>query len=277
MEKIKFTETEILDSLSRSGYLLESEITKRLVNYGFFVESNLSSLDPLTGKSREIDLFAENNYDATKKSESKCIALVRFIFEIKNNDFPLVLLTKFENSPNSNIWEGFKIAQTIPEKIFDTYYFNDFTHILLYQDESDMFTQYCSFSHKKNEELMAHHPENLYSSLLKLTQYCEEMIEPWANNKSRHQGDNWFRNFLYLPVLLINDDLFELEITDDNKNVLKKVDSSRLIFNYHYKQEPKTSIIYVVTKSGLEEFLKKVLLVEKKVEESMIDLWQGDA
>lgn len=55
----KITTKEMLDALNRSGYLLESEISRILDDAGFFIESNQVVEDPITGKSREIDLVAE--------------------------------------------------------------------------------------------------------------------------------------------------------------------------------------------------------------------------
>ena len=53
----KITEEEMLAALSRSGYLLESEVSAALTNLGFFIETNQVIQDPETGKSREIDLL----------------------------------------------------------------------------------------------------------------------------------------------------------------------------------------------------------------------------
>jgi hypothetical protein len=147
-------------------------------------------------------------------------------------------------------------------------FYSDFFDVLFNQTQKDLFTQYCSFSKKKNEELMAHHPENIYSALQKITHFCEELTNH-KNFETRVGADDYLRNFLYLPVLLINEDLYELDIDENNQNKLKSVDRSHLIFNYHYKQEPQTSIVHVVTKSGLEEFLKEILVAEEKVQESM--------
>jgi hypothetical protein len=270
----KISEQDMLDSLLRSGYLFESEITKLLVSYGFFVESNLTLLDPMTGKNREIDLVAEYDHPFDEeKSKTKTVALARFVFEIKNNSAPIVLLTKYEYSPNSDIYTGLKVAKTIPRELKDIFH-SDFFDVLFNAEEKDLFTQYCSFSKKKNEqkkdELMAHHPEVIYSALQKITYYCEEKARAW-NDEERTYRDDYFRNFLYLPVLLINDDLYELEVNDDNNNNLKKVDRSYLVFNYHYKQQPQTSIVHVVTKTGLKDFLVEILKAEKKVEENMIN------
>jgi hypothetical protein len=57
MEKIEFSENEIIDALQRSGYLFESEISQYLSQSGFFVESNQVILDPITRKNRELDLI----------------------------------------------------------------------------------------------------------------------------------------------------------------------------------------------------------------------------
>ncbi len=265
----KISEEEILESLSRSGYLLESEITKRLVDYGFFVESNITTLDPLTGKNREIDLLAEyhHEYDP-KRSGNKTVAFARFVFEIKNNNAPLVLMTKYEFSPNSEIYNGLKVAATIPQNLENIFY-SDFYHELFNKESKNLYTQYCSFSKKKNEELMAHHPENIYSALTKITYFCEKTVGHW-NNEEREYKDDYLRNFLYLPVVLINEDLYELELTEDNKNKLRQVECSHLVFNYHYDEEPQTSIVYFVTKKGLEDFLKEILRAEKAVEENLL-------
>lgn len=271
----KISEKEIIESIKRSGYLLESQITKELVKKGFFVESNITSFDPLTNKSREIDLQAEYNYDWIGKADQKAAARTKFIFEIKNNNFPLVLLTTFEYSPDSFIWNGLKTYQTFPPKVQDIY-FSSYYEVLFGKDKKQMFTQYCSFSKKKNEELMAHHPDNIYSSLSKLTMYCEECAESNKNNLANSE-EKYFRNFLYLPILLINDDLYQLELIENDTTKLTKVDYSRLVFNYHYKQRHCSSIVYVITKHGLDLLLNEILEAEKVVETEMIKVLQDVA
>jgi hypothetical protein len=266
----KITEKDILDSLHRSGYLFESEITKRLADVGFFVESNVTSLDPITGKNREIDLIAEYRHEFDEeKSKNKILSLAKFVFEIKNNNSPFVLMTKHEYSPNSEIYNGLKVAQTIPDFLKNVY-FAGFYEVLFYgEPEKDIYTQYCSFSKKKNEELMAHHPDNIYSAFQKITHFCEENVDSWVDYFSKNK-DSYFRSVLYLPILLIKEDLYELQITADHENKLQKVECSRLVFNYHYKQKPKTSTIHVVTRKGLKELLKEVLAAEETVEKNMI-------
>lgn len=109
-----------------------------------------------------------------------------------------------------------------------------------------------------------------------VAQVCEE----WTDNWNKNQIDtviDYFRNFLYLPVLLINDDLFELELSDNDNPILKRVESSRLVFNYHYNQRPQTTVIFVITKNGLADFLTQMLEVEATVENNMIEARKSNA
>lgn len=168
MTKIfEISKTEMIEALNRSGYLLESEISSFLANQGFFVETNQVIEDSITGKSREIDLIAEYYEHKPERSSYKCASKINFVFEIKNNLFPIVLLTQFSFTPNIEDWMGLKEALTIPEKIdYDT--FNSYYESLIHQSKNSIYTQYCSFHKKKeNDELMALHPEVIYSGLMK--------------------------------------------------------------------------------------------------------------
>jgi len=112
---------------------------------------------------------------------------------------------------------------------------------------------------------MALHPDNIHDGLLKITQYCEENIKPWENEET-----TFLRHFLYLPVLLINEDLYELK-----ENQLQKVDISILTFNYFFEEETKMAYIFVVTKQGFDTFIKKMLEIEDEVEKDMIKTKMG--
>lgn len=267
----KISENDLIAAIKRSGYLLESEISNMLANSGFFIESNQVIEDPITGKSREIDLMAEY-YDGSNKegSKHKACSKIKFVFEIKNNIFPLVLMNKFEFSPNIEIWESIKEIQTSPKGI-DSHSIDSFYEKL--SDNNDhLFTQYCSFSIKKTggnkkNELLASHPEQVYTGLSKITQYCEEAIESW---ESREEQPKYYRKFLYLPVFLISQDLFELKVEGNNEPILQRVEESKLVFNYYHKNEPKIATVWVVTKKGFNNFITRMLELERKVEAEMI-------
>jgi hypothetical protein len=270
-DKSKISKDDLIEAIKRSGYLLESEIANTLAISDFFIESNQVIEDPITGKSREIDLIAEyRSYGSGVLGKYGACAKIKFVFEIKNNIYPLVLMTKFEFSPNIEIWESTKEIQTVPEGITcsstDSFY-----GILLTNDEP-IFTQYCSFDEKKgskNKELLATHPEQVYTGLSKITQYCEEAVESWENIEEQVE---YYRRFLYMPVLLINDDLFELEVIHGNDPILHKVEESKLVFNYYYKKNPRIATVWVVTKEGFKGFINKMIEAEGKLEAEMITI-----
>jgi len=190
------TNEQILKAISKSGYLFESEIAKFLAEKGFFVESNVIFQDPLTGKNREIDIVAETYNTDPNYIEVFCE--IRYYFELKNNDFPLVLLTELQFNPNTPE-DLFKEVVTIPSELS---YDDSFIFYNSLRDKNKkIYTQYCSFSKKKNGEVMASHPHELYSSLSKLCWYCEkctiesvELYEELTRERLRH--------LLNVPVLL---------------------------------------------------------------------------
>ena len=273
MKETKPAKEEMLEAIERSGYLFESRVCQYLRSLGFFVESNQVIIDPFTEKSREIDIIAEY-FDWEKKDYShKCLSKIHFVFEVKNNSHPLVLLSKFIPSPNIEDWLGIKEHQTVPKEMMNTNHYG-FTNLLL--DESEfkrIFTQYLSFQRKntKGSELMALHPDIIHTGLGKICQYCEEYID-FLERETIGKENGYFKNTIHLPVLLISDDLYELEHEEDGKVNLIEVDRSTLIYNYHYKNEPSMAYIYIVTEKGLPDFINDMIELERRNELNMIEL-----
>lgn len=268
MEPIEFNENELLSALERSGYLLESEISQILNEIGFVQENNQVIIDPYTGKSREIDLIADSFSFRSSGMQNKCLSKIHFVFEIKNNISPVVLLTKFEFSPNIDTWYALKRLETVPEGLSNLDMLdNGYYEKLIRNKKGSIFTQYCSFQKKKsNEELMALHPDNIHSGLSKITQYCEEAI---IGREEKEPENGYWRDFIYIPVLLLSDNLYELS-NDDNQYRLNKVDSSILTYNYHFKNNASMAYVFVVTKEGFLNFINTMLLHEESIEEEMI-------
>lgn len=269
MEQKDITEDEILEAMERSGYLLESEISSMLFNQGFLTKNSEVIIDPFTGKSREIDLTADFYERYDRVWGEKCISKMTFVFEIKNNIAPVVLLTKFNHSPDIEDWLALKRIETIPKELEEIDYMGHWDK-LIYNYNRPIFAQYCSFERKKTSnrrEIMALHPNELYAGISKITQYCEENIDTENDDII---DDGYWRNFIYIPVVLIADNLYELHRLKDNSNVLEKVETSMLFYNYHYKDKASMAYIYFVTKSGLNEFIKKMRFVETEVEKEMV-------
>jgi hypothetical protein len=271
---LSISTSEMLDSLKRSGYLIESEIAKELTNLCFFVEANQVIQDPFTGKSREIDLLAEYNKYDPERAENRVAAKIKFVFEIKNNIYPIVLLTELPHSPNIDLTLSLKIGQTGQYAVSGIEPTEYFSYLFLGNepDEIKTFTQYCSFQPKKNNaELMAFHPEEIHTGLNKITQYSEECAEFWEDyDPEKPWNVDYNRNFLFLPAFILNNALFQLTISDEGNPLLEEVDYSRILFNYHYKDSLKQALVYFVTRKGLEAFLDKMLEIEEKVEANML-------
>jgi hypothetical protein len=265
-ENDDISQQDLINAISRSGYLLESEVSHALSKAGFFVETNQTILDPLTGKSREIDILAEYwEYDKNRSEYNVC-SKVNFVFEVKNNIFPLVLMTKLEYSPHTDLWGTVKEGRSAPDD-FEVYDIEGFYEQLIENSDLNIFTQYCSFSRKsRNQELMASHPEALYSGFTKIVQYCDEMLE----NFKTWDSDKYHRFFLWQPILLVKDSLFEMTVDKDKSPVLKEVESTNLVFNYHRNQEPSSALIHLVTRKGLKNFLVNMLDIEKNIEDRVI-------
>lgn len=263
----------MLEALTRSGYLLEAEIAKELTNLGFFVETNQVIQDPLTGKSREIDITAEYWRHDPKRS-SKVSAKIEYIFEVKNNPFPLVLLNEFEFSPRVESWLGLREVITNPTNAsYDG--FHDFWEPLIEKRKNKIFCQYCSFQRKKqNDDLMALHPDVVHTGIAKIIQYSDECVEAWEDWQSEESDreDRFMRHWLFLPILLLNDDLYELR--DDT---LEKVDHSILLVNYHYKGEPRIAFVYVVTKKGFRRFVGCLMELQNTVLNRLFEFREKNA
>lgn len=267
--KTNITKEAMLEALSRSGYMLESEVAQILNKHGFFVEQNQVIIDQYTGKSREIDIIAEYcDWDDDIDLENISAGMIFASEVINNNNFPMVLISNFKPSPISNLAiEGLKEFITFPPKINYNYSSWEFSHEKMVPDFSSVFTQYCSFQKKKSgnkepEELMAFHPDGVHDALQKVSYYCEDQLTKWIGWLKNNT--EYFRYWISLPVLIIHKDLYELR-----GSKLKKVEQSILVHNYHFRGEPKTSYIFVVTKLGIKKFIRNIIDIRKRMVEEM--------
>lgn len=160
---------EMMQCLQRSGYMLESSVVRSLHGAGFFVEPNQSLRDERTGKSREIDILAEF-YSYNPAHRGVCVKTT-FVIEVINNSYPFVLTTQRPWTPNSPIDDYIRYATTPGED-----YENPFLgHVDLFEikrfESWRLHSQYCAFTRKKgSSELMAHHPDDVHSSIQKMAE-----------------------------------------------------------------------------------------------------------
>ena len=99
----KISHEQIRDALQRSGYLLEYRIEQMLRRHGYAVESNQMYPDPITGKSREVDLTAISAEPLTRDYEN--ILWPRLIIECVNNTQPMAFFTKSSMAPTAHVYD----------------------------------------------------------------------------------------------------------------------------------------------------------------------------
>lgn len=111
---------------------------------------------------------------------------------------------------------------------------------------------------------MATHTDHLYEGLGKITSY-------WESHKD-YEGFEWeyLRHTITIPLLVIKDDLYELTV-EKTKPKMKKVHRSMLVFNYYHGEEPTFAFVIVLTKKGLQNFVKEMIALEYDIETDMIE------
>lgn len=263
------TKEDLIESISNSGYLFESEIVRSLNEKGFFVDPNQCIKDRITGKSREIDIVAE--YYEPKLHRKKVTVKTYFILEVKNNSFPVVLLTERSFTPNM-MFEDYQRYIVTPKFGIES---DHFLHqIDLYQEKKwenlKIYSQYCSFSLKKaNKELMAFHPDEFHDSFLKMIEYINAEVSKW--NDPEYDNKYW-RLFFYQPILVIKNDLMILQENQNGEYDLQPINLAKLEFNYFEEEIPTSILIDIVTKDALLELLYSEIELDNKIESKIVRL-----
>ena len=263
------SKTEMLDCINRSGYMLESRLVARLNEAGFFVEPNQSALDDRTGKSREIDILAEfYNYKPDRARARVCVK-THFVIEVVSNLLPLVLITPRPKSPAIVPEEAYLRYMCTPSEDEESHPF--LGEIDLFDlkglDDWCVFSQYFAFTRKKADgELMASHPDDMHSSLLKMVEYTLDDVERFPR-----LSDDYWRLFFWQPVLVLKDNLLIFTEQAGGGADLLKVDSAKLEYNFHYRGQPKTMIVDFVTEANLIKHLMDIVQRDDSCGER---LWQ---
>jgi hypothetical protein len=252
-------------ALMRSGYLMESRIVTNLARAGYFIEPNQRIADSKTGKAREIDLIAELwDYNPDNLKQHNLSVSVKFVCEAKNNPNPVVLLTELPFSPNIEVWEAVREGRT---GSFKSQHVDLSFHEFL-EGDNDIFTQYCSFKPKRNDDKLewaAFHPDDFYDDLEKIISYCDESIE--MVNKL---GDKYHRLHLYLPVVILGGDLYISAPTARTIN-LKRVPVGYFMYFGVRNGQQFLALIVFVTEKHLLKFFEQTNEISRFLEKQFID------
>ena len=256
---------ELLECLGRSGYLIESLIVRELDARGYFVEPNQVLRDPRTGKSREIDFVAEY-FSHVPEHHGLCVK-THFVAEVVNNRLPVVLLTHRPLSPNSDFESYLKFGITPNPAPF-------YEKLNIYEEWSPpneaLYAQYCALTMKKGEqrELMASHPEDLYSSFQKLSEYVEHELETFQSWSAKNQMDIW-RVFSWHPMLVVGGQLFTVSVDDPENPKVDEINSAFYEFNWHQGENRMTTVIEVVQIAALYDRMASIVARDAALETNL--------
>jgi hypothetical protein len=259
----------IRECITRSGYLLESRLVRRLTELNYFVEPNQALLDPRTGKSREIDLIAE--YYRHNLARQGVYVKTCFVVEAINNRFPFILLTERPYTPNADFESYIKYIRTPVDHDF-------VSEIDLYEEKGadwkNLFSQYCVLTRKNaSSELMATHTDDVFGSLLKLSEYVEAEIESWNSGDDIPQDEHW-RLFFWNPMLVLSGQLVA-GYPQENGNIdIMDIPIGRLEFNWQAGKQKRTTIIEVVTEEFFYERLENIVKEDDGIEEKIHTLYR---
>ncbi len=206
---------EARDALLRSGYLLEARIAAIFDDLGYYVEANAAYLDPITNKSRELDIYA---LGATRISRDLDFIFPVLLIECINNPQPLALLTK-EPQIGFMYHEDMKLAG-LPAKILlnmkrDKWEsLPEFLHMdkFLHFCKSRVATQFCSFSQTKDSKWIAAHEGSHYDSFQKLCDATAYFVDKQFKN-FHPSADEGINIEFYYPVIVLQGDLLDARPT----------------------------------------------------------------
>lgn len=268
------TDSEILECLTRSGYLLESRLVSRLNENGFFVDPNQMIVDPNTGKSRELDIVTEY-YDRDAPRRPRCCVKAIFVIEAINNPYPVVLLTERPSSPNSGFEDYTRCWVTGPQAVTSAIVELELDELKL-PSNRPLYAQYCGISKKKaNGDLMASHLDDLYSSLTKAVRYSADNLNSHEIRQGNDEDEYW-RVFFWQPVLALSGRLLVTKLGPDQQPILEETDAALLEFNYHDDDYQRSMVVQVVTEDALIATLKQTVAVDSTIEQKLHERRQAE-
>jgi hypothetical protein len=255
---VAITLEQAKEALRRSGYLLESRVADRLEKIGYYVQTNDAYVDPVTAKSRELDLYAMG---ANKLSRKLDYIFPVLVIECVNNPQPLVLLSK-DPKIGFLFHEDFKLAG-LPAKIRPSITskewvtLTDYLHMEKYLHfcSGRVATQFCSFNFTK-DKWIALHESPQFDAFQKLCDATDYYVRTQYLRYTPSIKDSINIEFYY-PILIIQGQLIEGRTTGNKLN-LRKVNHLCFRRTLIRNGKDETYNIDVVTEGGLPGLVKQI-------------------
>jgi hypothetical protein len=261
------TRQDAKEALLRSGYLLEYRLESFLRANAFYVEASAPVPDPITGVSREMDLYAMTG---SKVQRHPNWAFAVLLIECVNNPQPVAFITK-EPTPGAEYFhtDHIKLAgypTEVPvgpeDEEWDMRALQDYLNMQEYHHycRGNIATQWCSFSKKKSGdgkgEWFASHDDQHHNDFGKLAT-AVDYYSRRQGERSNHRGTE-INLELYYPVLVVQGELLEVR---PSKRSLRLAQTSHVKFcrSVVRDEEERTYQIDVVTERFFTKYLDMVL------------------
>lgn len=226
------TNPEIRDALLRSGYLLESRISSVLSFRDYSSEPNSAFPDPITGKTRELDVRGRRML-SINQDDSNVVSWI-FLIECVNNPEPFAFLVRHSPRPSALTQLSIQSvgmdslsmavspnpAEEIVDNALKSHHYNQGTKC----------SQFCSFLQKKDKkQWMAIHEDSHFEAFEKLCNATEYFMQRERRLIFEGVGRQTHLTFFY-PVLVLQGELLEAQHT-------KKSVRTRSTSHVHYLKE----------------------------------------
>ena len=286
----KITVKEIKDAIQKSGYLLEQRILPIFEKFYGPIDLNSIFLDPVSGKSREIDIKGLGVENIFNTNDLNNVLWIKLLCECENNKQPTVFFIRdYIDYELEYFCEDIALTG-IPIKFLDNDYFTSFSDFLELKKfhhycKGGISTQYCTFQQKqkkgKNKWMALHSDEqhNTFDSLLKALDYeIEEDFKSYVLPGSPEEES--INITIYYPLLILQQDLYSAFIKGKNF-ILKKSKHIQFRKQYHstYSKKIKTYQIDVITEDYLPKYLeiidKEVTKIKNKIKRKKDEVSQS--
>jgi hypothetical protein len=266
MNKDRISVEDAIEALSRSGYLLENRIAKKLDAFATHLSMNVLFSDPESGQPRELDAycFRGETSDAHEFFEASAHLLIECI----NNPQPIAFFAG-ARTPSLYPILAARPAWLGPYPIEESIGIAKFHHCF----KAPIATNYCTFVSKKSGEWMVTHADEQhreFSTLSALAQLTREKQLQVLEDYSRPEDAMHYCGIeLIYPILVVEGTLFK--VGQDSKATVKleQIDHIRYCRSQIWKGTRRYCPIDVVTEGFFPKHLELIEADCKQVLDAM--------
>ncbi|HTJ48898.1 MAG TPA: hypothetical protein VL443_05525 [Cyclobacteriaceae bacterium] len=262
-------ENEIRNAISRSGYLLEGRIIRRLVENDYYISPSERYSDPRTGIDREIDIIGLSELIKGRVGGFELKVNHELIIECTNNPQPIVFFEIGAGDKFLSTYEPYASFSTKDEDSEVCIRLNNSSILELTHPENYFIVQtpsvqYCSFTQKKgSKEWMALHPDEVNSMMIKFKDCFEQQRVSFEEMPPKASE---FRHVLFRMVWVTSNDLY-LATEKNGEVTLSKKDLVFYLHKFSDKNIVRNIMVDVVSEAYFDSYIK----LNKEIDKRLVD------